>query len=182
MSQLSSRFFFTALIVLLITGCSSMRPEDFAAQTPILKPEVYFLGQTKGYGVFYDRFRNLKTRFTVDLTGTWDGEKILELKEKLKYQDGTTVDRTYRMTKLSETLYELTNPDLVGPGKIEVHGNCMRWSYRLKQDLGGGSIWTLTFDDWMFLQDDGVVLNRAFASKFGIGLGEVFMTVRKQAQ
>ena len=37
----------------------------------------------------------------------------------------------------------------------------------------------MTFDDWMFLQEDGVVLNRAYASKFGIGLGEIFMSVQK---
>ena len=170
-----------ALISVLISGCSiiipKMKPEDFSHKTPILIPEQYFAGDTRGLGVFYNRFGTLKTSFTVDLNGSWDGSKILTLKETLKYEDGTVTARTFTITKLSEHLYSVEMPDLAGPGKIEAYGNCLRWSYRLKQDIGGGRIVTLTFDDWMFLQDDGVVLNRAYASKFGINLGEVIMSV-----
>jgi hypothetical protein len=167
------------IAIAFTSACSTMKPQDFADQSPILKPEQYFVGETKGHGVFYDRFRNLKTRFIVSLSGAWDGTKVLSLKERLSYQDGTKTERTFTITKQNEHLYEVTMADLVGPGTIEVFGNCMRWSYRLNQDVGGGRIVTLTFDDWMFLQEDGVVLNRAYASKFGIGLGEVFMSVQK---
>lgn len=171
-------------VVVLLAGCSlfvpGMKPEEFKDKTLKLVPEEYFLGATRGHGVFFNRFGNLKTSFTVDLEGAWDGSKILSLKESLRYEDGTKSDRTFTITKLSEHEYSVEMADLEGPGKIEVFGNCMRWSYRLRQDVGGGKIVTLTFDDWMFLQEDGVILNRAYASKLGIDLGEVFMSVRKQ--
>ncbi|MBM3480321.1 MAG: DUF3833 domain-containing protein, partial [Alphaproteobacteria bacterium] len=32
------------------------------------------------------------------------------------------------------------------------------------------------FDDWMFLQPGGVMLNRARVSKFGIAIGEVTLS------
>jgi hypothetical protein len=35
------------------------------------------------------------------------------------------------------------------------------------------------FDDWMFLLDDAVMLNRAVMSKWGIRLGEVTLAFRK---
>ncbi|MFN6183887.1 MAG: DUF3833 family protein, partial [Burkholderiales bacterium] len=35
------------------------------------------------------------------------------------------------------------------------------------------------FDDWMFLIDDRVMLNRAVMSKFGFRLGEVFISFSK---
>ena len=35
------------------------------------------------------------------------------------------------------------------------------------------------FDDWLFLQADGVLLNRANMSKFGLALGEVFISFKK---
>ena len=171
-------------LVVLLAGCSvfvpGMKPEDFKDKALKLVPEEYFSGPTRGHGVFFNRFRNLKTSFIVDLVGSWDGNKILSLKESLRYEDGTKSDRTFTITKLSDHEYSVEMADLDGPGKIEVFGNCMRWSYRLRQDVGGGKIVTLTFDDWMFLQEDGVILNRAYASKFGIDLGEVFMSVRKQ--
>jgi len=175
---------FSIALITCLSGCSlfmaKMKPEDFANSTPRLIPEEYFVGLTRGIGVFYNRFGTLKTSFTVDLEGMWDGSNILSLNESLKYADGTVTHRTFRITKLSEHLYRVEMPDLEGPGKIEVYGNCMRWSYRLKQDIGGGRIVTLTFDDWMFLQEDGVILNRAYASKFGINLGEVIMSVSRR--
>jgi hypothetical protein len=121
----------------------------------------------------------LKTSFVVDLEGTWDGSKVLLLKESLVYEDGTKTVRTFTITKQSEGRYSIEMPELDGPGTMEAQGNCLRWAYRLRQDVGGGRILTLTFDDWMFLQKDEIVLNRAFASKFGIAVGEVFMSVHK---
>jgi hypothetical protein len=35
------------------------------------------------------------------------------------------------------------------------------------------------FDDWMFLLDDEVMLNRATMSKWGVRLGEVTLAFRK---
>jgi hypothetical protein len=35
------------------------------------------------------------------------------------------------------------------------------------------------FDDWMYLMDDRVMLNKAVMSKFGLRLGEVTLTFVK---
>ncbi len=43
-----------------------------------------------------------------------------------------------------------------------------------------GKEYEVQFDDWMFLVDDRVLLNRATMSKFGVTLGEVLLSFTKQ--
>jgi hypothetical protein len=43
-----------------------------------------------------------------------------------------------------------------------------------------GVTYNVDFDDWMFLMDDKVMLNRSYPSKWGISLGEVTLTFVKR--
>ena len=43
-----------------------------------------------------------------------------------------------------------------------------------------GKTYHVDFDDWMFLMDDKVMLNRSAMSKFGFGLGEVTLSFYKR--
>jgi hypothetical protein len=155
-----------------------MQPKDFDGSAPRFIPEEFFVGKTKGRGIFFDRFNNAQAHFEVLLDGSWkDG--VLTLHEEFRYDSGESSQRVFEIRKLNEHEYEVRTEDLVGVGTIESYGNALRWSYRLKQKIGD-SVWTLSFDDWMFLKSDGVVLNRAWASKWGFGVGEVFMAVTKE--
>lgn len=162
-----------------LAGCSSMKIEDFAGKEPRFIPEQYFLGTGKAHGVFFDRFGNLKKSFVLILEGRQEGEVFI-IAEDLRYDDGRRVEREYRLRKMGPHTYEVASEAFDGPGEIRSYGNALNWSYTLKEEIGG-EIWHLHFNDWMFLQEDGVVLNRAFAKKFGLGVGEVFLTFRKDA-
>lgn len=154
-----------------------MKPQSFEETTPRFILENYFSGHTRGYGMFYDRFGHVQLNFTADLEGKWESG-VLTLNETLKYEDGREFHRTYKITKVNENLYNVECPDLIGKATIESYGNTLKWTYNLRQ-LIGSSYWVLSFDDWMFLKDDGVVLNRAYAKKFGVRIGEVFISIRK---
>jgi len=41
-------------------------------------------------------------------------------------------------------------------------------------------VYEVDFDDWMFLVDDTVMLNRSRMSKFGFTLGEVTLSFHKR--
>ena len=43
-----------------------------------------------------------------------------------------------------------------------------------------GKVYNVRFDDWMFLMDDRVMLNRASMSKFGFHLGDVTLSFTKR--
>ena len=57
-------------------------------------------------------------------------------------------------------------------------GNALRWQYTLKLPVDGKT-YEVQFDDWMYLMDERVMLNKAVMSKFGITLGEVTLAFTK---
>ncbi|MBL8644783.1 MAG: DUF3833 family protein, partial [Rhodospirillaceae bacterium] len=90
---------------LLITGCSaSMKPEDFANKQPRFVIEEYFTGKTKAWGIFEDRFGNLRREFLVDITGTWDGKQLI-LDERFLYSDGEKEQRVWTIDKVDDNTY-----------------------------------------------------------------------------
>jgi hypothetical protein len=50
--------------------------------------------------------------------------------------------------------------DVVGEAQGEAAGNALRWRYVLALPVDG-RVWNVDFDDWMFLIDDKVMLNRS---------------------
>jgi hypothetical protein len=43
-----------------------------------------------------------------------------------------------------------------------------------------GKVIHVDFDDWMFLVDDQVMLNRSLMSKYGLRLGEVTLSLKRR--
>ena len=166
-----------AALLLLTAGCSGMKPEDFEGREPRLLIEDYFAGDTRAWGLFEDRFGTLRREFVVDIAGTWDGE-TLTLVEDFAYADGETEQRVWTIRKLDDHRYEGTADDVVGTAEGLSYGNALNWRYTLALKVGD-SVWNVRFDDWMFLQRDDVLVNRARVSKFGIEIGEVTIFFRK---
>jgi hypothetical protein len=167
-------------IFLLINACSNMKLEDYKDKKPILKLEEYFNGKTIARGVFEDRFGNIKKSFKVFIDGTWDG-KYLILKEDFIYDDGTKDYREWKLTK------DQNNPNhysgyadgVIGTASGSVSGNAFNWKYGFKLKVGNSTL-NVKFDDWMFLQEDGYLINIAKVKKFGITLGRVILFFEKK--
>ncbi|HYN39434.1 MAG TPA: DUF3833 domain-containing protein [Rhodospirillales bacterium] len=164
-------------IIALVTGCGSMQPQNFADNQPRLVIEEYFAGETRAWGIFEDRFGDLRRQFVVDITGTWDGRELV-LDEDFRYSDGETEERIWRITKLDDHRYEGRAADVVGTATGVSYGNALNWRYDLDLKVGDGT-WRVHFDDWMFLQPDGVLINRARVRKWGFEIGEVTIVFSK---
>lgn len=167
-----------ALIVL--SGCTSMKPSDFSKAEPLLRIEDYFVGQTRAWGIFEDRFGNLRRQFVVDIQGSWDGESLV-LDERFRYSDGETDRRVWTIKKIDEHRYEGRADDVIGTAIGESYGNALNWRYDMDLKIGEGTL-RVHFNDWMFLQSSGVMVNRARVSKFGIAIGEVTLFFQKAAR
>ena len=169
---------FLFALIFLISGCSSnMKTEDFIGQQPRLVLEDYFVGQTKAWGMFHDRFGNLKRQFLVDISGSWDGEMLI-LDENFVYADGEIDRRIWKITKINNNTYKGTADDVIGEAKGSTFGNALNWTYQMDLKVGGSS-YRVKFNDWMYLQPNGVLLNRAEISKWGIQLGVVTLSFQK---
>ena len=117
-------------------------------------------------------------RFVVQLTGTWQGNQGT-LDERFTYSDGKTERRVWRLTDLGNGRWRGQADDVVGEAVGQAAGNALNWRYTLKLPVDG-SVYEVQFDDWMFLVDDKVMINRAEMSKFGIRLGEVTLSFTKR--
>lgn len=164
--------------VAALAGCSSMKPEDFANTTPKLVLEEYFQGRTRAYGLVEDRFGNVTRQFVADIQGTWDGT-TLTLVEDFVWNDGEVEQRIWKLTKQGEHGWRGETPDAIGPSRGKLYGNAFFMEYDFNLKYGNGRT-KVHFDDWMFLQPDGVLLNRAEISKFGIHLATVTIAFRKE--
>jgi len=174
-------FRFVAVIaLLLVSGCSSMQPSDFTGTEPRLVLEEYFEGWTRAWGLFEDRFGTVRRQFVVDIDGTWDGE-MLTLDERFAFADGETDRRVWRITKTGEHTYQGRADDVVGLATGVARGNALNWRYDLDLDVGERT-WRVHFNDWMFLQPGGVLINRAQVTKFGLVVGTVTIAFRKDAE
>ena len=96
------RVAYLLLLVPLLGACQSMKIEDLRGTTPRLVLEEYFAGETKAWGIFEDRFGNLRREFKVDIQGTWDG-RTLTMVEDFLYADGEVDQRIWRIEKVGDT-------------------------------------------------------------------------------
>jgi hypothetical protein len=171
--------FGSLLITLLLTGCNTMKPQDFKENKPKLSLFDYFEGETSAWGIFEDRFGNVRRQFQVDIEGRVDDNEMI-LDERFQYNDGETDRRIWRIRKTGDLTYEGEADDVIGIAKGEVQGNALNWRYDLNLKVGD-STYKVHFDDWMFLQSGGVMVNRARLSKWGFDIGEVTLFFTKAA-
>lgn len=172
------------LLVLLIgtaallgAGCAGPVPADYAAEKPVLDLKRYFDGALVAHGIFTDRSGKVARRFTVQMTGTWQGAAGT-LDERFTYSDGTTERRVWRLTDLGGGRWSGRADDVVGEAVGIASGNALNWRYTLRLPVDG-KVYEVQFDDWMYLMDERVMLNKAVMSKFGVRLGEVTLSFHK---
>jgi hypothetical protein len=166
------------LTTIAMTGWSSMKPEDFEGTEPHFRLETFFEGQTRAWGIFEDRFSNLRRQFTVDIDGTWDGE-TLTLVEDFVYDDGEEERRVWVIRRDGEHGYTGEADGVIGPASGRAYGNTVNWRYHFDLVVGGRSF-KVHFDDWMFLQPDGeTMINRAHVTKWGIRIGTASIFFRR---
>lgn len=139
--------------------------------------ESVFARQLQGSGAIFYRNGRLKTRLSVVASGSWDG-KLLTLQEYLRYESGELHHRTFYITKIDDDRYTAQCREFVGPSFIRRHRSGFQWRYRLKENSREAHRITLSANDRLFLCADGTVLDHAVLRKFGVRVGEVFMTLR----
>ena len=181
------RFFIMTFLLLVIAGCVGRpSPENPSLSDRQLNLEEFFDGKTVAYGQFQDRFGNVSRRFTVDITGTWDG-RVLKLVENFVYEDQSTEQRVWTLQKTGPDSWVGTAPGVIGTATGTERGDTFNWKYTIDlpipdaNALAGAPPETLrvTFDDWMWLLSEDRLLNRAYMQKFGVTIGEVIISFEK---
>ncbi len=168
-----------AALLLTLAGCGN-QPDlaDFEGVSPELEIERFLVGDLTAHGVFQDRFGTVRRTFIVDVVGEWDGE-TLTLTEDFVYEDGTTEQRIWELTKTGEETWEGTAEGVIGVARGEERGNAFFWSYTIDLKTPDGTL-RASFDDWLWKMDDQVMINRAYVSKFGVEIGQLVIVFRRE--
>jgi hypothetical protein len=139
--------------------------------------EDYFSGRTRAWGLFEDRFGNVRREFSIDIDGERDGER-LTLTEDFTYTDGERETRIWTFDKVGADGYVASAEGVVGVATGTTNGNALRWEYDFDLPVGDRT-WRVRFDDRMFLLDDDVLLNRSTVMRWGIMIGTVLISYSK---
>jgi len=165
----------TFFLLLLIAGCSQTDMKEFQNNTPKLDLFSFFEGDTIAYGIFEDRFGNLKRQFRVNINGKVKNQ-ILTLDEDFLYDDGEQAKRIWKIEKKIDNAqnitYEGQAEDVEGKAFGSISGNTLNWSYDIYLNIKGRNI-KVHFNDWIYKQSEDLAINRAYVSKFGINIGSV---------
>jgi hypothetical protein len=168
----------TLFLCTLLTGCSSMQIDDFAASGPEFIPQEYFNGPMTAYGMVKDRNGKILRRFKGTLIGSWDENGVGTLDESFVYDDGETQKRVWTLRPTGEKSFIGTAGDIVGGAPMVAKGNTVMIDYTMRVPYGDGTI-DIDVRDWLHLQDDGVILNHSKMKKFGFTVGELVITIIK---
>ena len=167
----------------LLVGCTG-KPSfnDPALSTRKLNLEEFFDGDLVAYGQFQDIFGTVRRRFEVQITGDWDGQRLL-LTENFVYEDGSTEQRVWTLVKTGPDTWTGTAPGVIGQATGVEDGDRFNWKYEIDLPVpsADGSAETLrvTFDDWMWLTGDNRLFNRAYMRRAGIDIGDVSISFER---
>jgi hypothetical protein len=168
------------LVAILTLAACGGRPslDDAPLSEEHLNLEEFFEGDLVAYGQFQDVFGAVRRRFVVEIEGTWNGE-TLRLVEDFTYEDGSTEQRIWTLTKTGPDSWEGTAPGVIGVATGEERGDTFNWQYTIDLPVPGGETMRVSFDDWMWLLSEDRLLNRAYMFRYGVRIGEVIISFER---
>lgn len=174
------RLILTLVLFVSLTACTA-KPDtdDDLLSDRKLNLEEFFTGHLVAHGQFQDVFGTVRRRFTVDINGTWDGE-TLTLVEDFIYDDASTEQRVWSLTKTGVDSWIGSAPGVIGTATGQERGDTFNWRYEIDLPTSDGTL-RVTFDDWMWLMNEDRLLNRAYMKRFGLDIGEVIIIFEKRS-
>ncbi len=169
---------FSTVVTILIFkfGFQAQRPEDYAQTGPVFDIRERLNGKLYCEGIIFGPFGKVSSRFVAEFDAHWEGN-IGVMTEVFHYDSGSVQEREWTLTLDESGKIKADAPDLVGSGYGQQSGSAVQLGYtiRLTEDAGGHA---LNSTDWMYLTENGVIMNRNQFRKFGIKVAEMVATIR----
>lgn len=182
MSGLASALLGAAIMLGLVLlagrlrGFATQQPDHYADRVPAFDIRERLQGPILCEGVLYGPLGRVTSRFVADMNASWTGDSG-HMTEAFRYDTGTTQDREWTLTVHEGGRIEATAPDIIGKGEGWQKGAavCLKYRIRLPEKAGGH---VLDVTDWMYLIENGTIINRSQFRKFGIKVAELVATMR----
>ena len=158
------------------TGFGAQQPSDYAATTPVFDIRQNLGGAMISQGVIFGPTGRVATRFVATMQGDWTGDTAT-LAEEFTYSGGNSQSRQWNITLGQNGAFTATASDIVGLAQGQLSGATLRMTYRLRLTAeAGGHV--LDVVDWLYLTEDGTILNKSEMRKFGVKVAELVATIR----
>ncbi|MDJ0827485.1 MAG: DUF3833 family protein [Rhodobacter sp.] len=155
----------------------AQKPGDYAGLGPDFNLREHLDGPILCEGVIYGPTGRVSSRFVADMHVTWDGN-VGTMTEDFRYDSGTTQQRCWTLTLGNDGSIKAEAPDVIGAGGGQAQGPGVQLKYRIKlPESSGGHV--LDAVDWMYLVENGTIMNRSQFRKFGIKVAELVATMRR---
>ena len=159
-----------------IAACARKNVGELVTHRPTFVLEEFFAGNSVAFGIFEDRFGNLRRQFRVNLSGKRDGNRLV-LDEEFLYHDGERDNRVWTINRFGLdanrlVTYQGQADDVKLAARGVQAGNALNWQYDISLNMAGTNL-DVHFDDWIYKQDEDIGINRAFVTKFGVEIGSV---------
>ncbi|PKP84942.1 MAG: DUF3833 domain-containing protein [Alphaproteobacteria bacterium HGW-Alphaproteobacteria-2] len=157
----------------------AQRPEDYAGKGPAFDIRERLNGPILAEGVIYGPTGRVTSRFVAEMHARWQGDKG-EMTERFHYDTGTTQERRWTLRVGEGGRIRAEAPDIIGAGEGVQQGPAVKLCYRIRlPEQAGGHVLDVT--DWMYLMENGTIINRSQFRKYGFKVGELVATMREAA-
>ncbi len=179
MKLLTVLFSLVVLVMLAKNMFFSFRaqnPSDYTDTSPNFSLKIHLSGEILSEGLIYGPNGKMTNSFTARMVGEWDGDTGT-LSEEFTYSNGKQQSRKWYLKLGDGNSFTATADDIVGEARGIISGSTIRMEYQivLPEDAGGH---TLSATDWLYLTENGVIMNKSEMRKFGIKVAELVATMR----
>ncbi|MGB7262454.1 MAG: DUF3833 domain-containing protein [Albidovulum sp.] len=154
----------------------AQHPSDYADTGPTFSLKTHLAGNILSEGLIYGPNGKMANSFVAKMVGEWDGDTGT-LSEDFTYSNGTRRNRKWFLKIGEGNTFTATADDIVGEARGIISGSTIKMEYQivLPKEAGGH---TLTATDWLYLMENGVILNKSEMRKFGFKVAELVATLR----
>jgi hypothetical protein len=160
-----------------VAGCSQSVSE-YSNETPVLKLDQFFKGESLAWGVLHNWQGKQSVRFSAELCGSWQGNTG-NLYELFHFSDGRTEQRHWQLQQNADGSISGTAGDVIGNATGQLAGNTLYWEYTLRIPYDGDTL-DVKVKDWLYLVDEQNLINRSTLHKFGLTVGELTLAIQQQ--
>ncbi len=157
---------------------AAQSPQDYAMQGPQFDLREHLKGPILCEGVIYGPTGRVSSRFIADFDARWEGN-VGTMTEEFRYDSGARQSRKWRLTLGNDGSIRAEADDVVGVGTGMQAGPGVQLNYRIRlPEESGGHVLDTT--DWMYLMENGSIINRSQFRKYGVKVAELVATMRKK--
>ena len=159
-------------------GFPAQKPAEYAVTSPQFDLREHLKGPILCEGVIFGPTGRVSSRFVADFDASWTGN-VGVMREHFRYDSGSEQSREWRLTVGNDGSIRAEADDLVGVGEGRQCGSAVQLRYRIRlPDEAGGHVLDTT--DWMYLVENGSIINRSQFRKYGVKVAELVATMRKK--